>query len=138
MDWRADKMSRLLLVTSIAEAATGVALIVVPFLVGRLLVGQEFSGVAAVVARLAGIALVALGIACLPGGDAARALRGMFAYNALAAVFLLYLGIRGDWVGPVLWPAVALHAVIASLLGRGWLVNLRAGGRDNHATTKGR
>ena len=32
----------------------------------------------------------------------------------------LILGIRGEWVGPLLWPAVALHAVLTLLLARAW------------------
>ena len=52
---------------AIAEAATGVALVIVPALVGQLLLGAELAGAAIPVARVAGIALIALGIACWPG-----------------------------------------------------------------------
>ena len=58
----------------------------------------------------------------------------MLAYNALAAAFFAYLGIRGHWVGLLLWPAAGLHAVIAILLGRAWLMRPKTGGRDNHAS----
>ena len=44
----------------------------------------------------------------------------MLTYSALATAYLLYLGIRGDWVGPLLWPAVVLHAVLTLLLARAW------------------
>jgi hypothetical protein len=57
----------------------------------------------------------------------------MLTYSVLAMAFLAYLGIRGDWVGPLLWPAVGLHAVIAILLGRAWLMSPKTGGRNNHA-----
>ena len=56
-------MKQLLTLVAIAEGATGVALMVVPTLVGQLLLGAELSGVAAVVGRVAGIALFVLGIA---------------------------------------------------------------------------
>jgi len=108
---------KLLAIASIAEAATGLALLVVPSLVGRLLLGAELSGVSIPVARVTGIALIALAVACWPG---CTALCGMLTYNALAALYFLYLAIRGHWVGPLLWPAVALHAVLAILLARAW------------------
>jgi len=55
---------KLLAFAAIAEAATGVALMLVPSLVGRLLLGAELAGVAVVIGRVTGIALFALGIAC--------------------------------------------------------------------------
>jgi hypothetical protein len=115
-------MKKLLAIAAVAEAATGLALLVVPSLVGRLLFGAELSGVSAVIGRVTGIALIALGIACWPGQTA---LCGMLAYSALATAFLAYLGIRGKWVGPLLWPAVALHAVLTLLLTRSWLAKRR-------------
>ena len=60
-------MKKLLIFTGVAEAATGVALMVAPALVGRLLLGAELAGVSVVVARVAGIALLALGVGCWPG-----------------------------------------------------------------------
>jgi hypothetical protein len=107
-------MKKLLTFTAVAEATTGLALLVVPTLVGRLLLGTELAGVSIPVARIAGIALIALGIACLPG----LALLGMLTYSALAMAYLAYVGIGGEWVGPLLWPAVVLHAVLTALLAR--------------------
>ncbi len=49
------------------EAATGVALIAVPDLVARLLLGTELSGSGIAVARVAGFGLLTLAIACWPG-----------------------------------------------------------------------
>ena len=109
-------MKKLLAVAAVAEVATGVALIVVPSLVGRLLLGAELTGVAIPLASVAGIALMALGVACWPG----PALMGLVTYGALVTLYLLYLGIRGEWVGCLLWPAVALHAVLTLLLSRAW------------------
>ena len=124
-------MKTLLTLAAIAEAATGLALLVVPSPVGRLLLGAELTGVAIPVARVTGIALIALAVACWPG---ATALCGMLTYSVLATAFLAYLGIRGHWVGPLLWPAVVLHAVIANLLGRAWLMSRKTGGRDDRAS----
>jgi hypothetical protein len=110
-------MSRLLAFAALAEAATGAALVVVPSLVARLLFGTELSGIAVVVARVAGISLVSLGLACWPGKQPTRAAAcGMATYGLLVALYLLYLGIRGEWIGPLLWAAVALHAVLTLLL----------------------
>jgi hypothetical protein len=93
------------------------ALLIVPSLVGQLLLGAELAGVAIPVARVAGIALIALGVACWPGPP----LLGMLIYGAAVALYLAYLGFAGGLAGVLLWPAVALHAVLSILLGRAWL-----------------
>lgn len=49
----------------------------------------------------------------MPGSSA---LCGMLAYSTVAKLYFLYLGIRGEWVGPLLWPAGVLHAVLTFLL----------------------
>jgi hypothetical protein len=123
-------MKKLLIITGVAEAATGVSLMVAPTLVGRLLLGAELTGVSFVVARVAGIALLALGVGCWPG----PALLGMLTYNALGTVYFAWLALGGQWVGPLLWPAVALHLLLTILLGRVWLTNSKIGGRKNHAS----
>src|SRR5208337_84686 len=123
-------MKKLLILTGAAEAATGVALMVAPALVGRLLLGVELVGVSAVVARVAGIALLALGVGCWPG----PASLGMLTYSTLATVYLARLAFGREWVGPLLWPVVGLHAVLAILLGRAWLMRPKTGGRNNHVS----
>jgi hypothetical protein len=110
-------MKKLLTLAAIAEAVTGVALMVAPLLVGRLLLGAELAGVSIPVARVAGIALIALGVSCWPGPG----MVGMLTYGVLITLYLLYLGIRGEWVGPLLWPAVVVHVVLTLLLVREWL-----------------
>ena len=112
--------NRLLAVAAAGEAVTGLVLLVYPPIVVRLLFGAELTGVSIPVARVLGIALIGLGVACWPCGSASRALCGMLTYSALAMAYLLYLGIRGEWVGPLLWPAVVLHAVLTLLLARTW------------------
>jgi len=109
-------MRKVFVFAAVAEAATGLALLIVPSLVVRFLFGEELTGVAIPPARVAGIALFALGVACWPG----PALLGMLTYGALVTLYFLYLGIRGEWVGPLLWPAVVLHAVMTLLLARAW------------------
>ena len=55
-------MKKVLVFAAIAEAVTGRALLVIPSPVGQLLLGQQLVGVAIPVARVTGIALIALGI----------------------------------------------------------------------------
>ena len=102
------------MIAAVGEIATGLALLVVPSLVGQLLLGEGLAGVALPVARVAGIALISLGIACWPG----LPLIGMLTYSAAVALYLAYLGVAGGSAGVLLWPAVALHVVLAILLGR--------------------
>ena len=87
-------------------------MLIVPSLVGQLLLGELLAGVAILVARVGGIALIALGIACWPGPP----LLGMFAYSALATLYLAYLGFADGLTGVLLWPAVILHAILTALL----------------------
>ena len=109
-------MKNLLTLTAILEAATGLALVAVPSVVVRLLLGGGISGASIPLGRVAGLGLLSLGMACWPprdpAGNMAPAFRGMLAYNIMATFYLLCLGIGGEWVGPLLWPAVVLHAAI--------------------------
>jgi hypothetical protein len=78
-----------------------------------LLLGEDVFGIAATVGRVAGIALIALGIACWPGPPRF----GMLFYGAAVTAYLAYVGYAGGG-GALLWPAVALHAVLTALLAR--------------------
>ncbi len=110
-------MKKTLVFTAVAEVATGLGLLIVPSFVGLILLGEELTGIDIPVARVAGIALIALGIACWPGPP----LVGMLIYSAVVTLYLAYLGFAGGFAGVLLWPAVALHAVLSILLGRAWL-----------------
>jgi hypothetical protein len=107
-------MKKALILAAVGEATTGLALLLVPSLVGQLLLGDQLTGVAVPVARVAGIALMALGIACWPGPP----LVGMLIYSALLTLYLAYLGFAGGLTGTLLWPAVVLHLVLTALLAR--------------------
>jgi hypothetical protein len=107
-------MKRVLVFAAVSEAATGVALLIVPSLVGRLLLGEELTGIAIPVARVAGIALIALGVACWPGTP----LVGMLTYSAAVTLYLAYVGFAGGLNGILLWPAVVLHMILTELLTR--------------------
>jgi hypothetical protein len=107
-------MKNVLTLAAIGEAATGLTLLVIPSLVGQLLLGEQLTGVAIPVARVSGIALIALAIACWPGPP----LVGMLTYSASVTVYLAYLGFAGGLTGVILWPVVILHAILTTLLTR--------------------
>ena len=115
-------VKKMLVVAAAGEAAFGVVLLMYPPIAVRLLFGAEIAGTGIVMSRVAGIALIALGVACWPGSatgsSPSRALRAMLCYSLLATLYLAYLGIRGEWVGSLLWPAVAIHAILTFLLAR--------------------
>ena len=71
-------MKNALTFAAVAEAATGLALLIAPSLVVHLLLGEQLTGIAIAVARVAGIAIVALAIACWSGSP----LVGMMTYSA--------------------------------------------------------
>ena len=109
-------MKTVLLLAALAEGATGAALLAFPSIVLRMLFGAEVAGAGEVTGRIAGIALIGLGVACWPDGSTRPALRGMLTYSLLAMLFLVYVGVRGASVGVLLWPAVAAHAILVALL----------------------
>ena len=105
-------MNRALAVAAVAEIATGLALLLAPALVGQVLLGADLTGLAAIVARVAGLALIGLGIACWPGPPRL----GMVVYSAAVGLYLAYLGLAADLAGILLWPAVILHLLLAVLI----------------------
>jgi len=81
-------MKNVLILAAIAEAVTGLALLLVPSFVGLTLFGEELTGVGIMSGRVTGIALIALSIACWPGSP----LAGMLIYSAAVALYLAYVG----------------------------------------------
>lgn len=113
--------TRMLVTASSAiEAATGIALIAIPTVVARVLLGAALSDSGIAVARVAGFALLSLAIACWPHYDdsAAMSTRALFVYNLLAGLYLGVLRIDGAFAGMLLWPACILHLLLALLLVR--------------------
>jgi len=110
----------LLTVTALAETGVGVLLLVSPSLVAGLLLGVSLDAPAAlIVGRIAGAALLSLGGACWLARDdvPTRTRRGLVAamllYNCAAVALLVHAGAGVKLVGLLLWPTVALHAVLA-------------------------
>jgi xanthine/uracil permease len=119
-------------VSAVIELGAGLALLAVPSIAVRLLLGSEISRAVVPLGRIAGAALLALGVACwLASGEtkscAARGLVvAMLVYNFGAVIVLGAAGIQLPTVGVALWPAVILHAVMAV-----WCVRVLIGPSKN-------
>ena len=115
----ASNPKQLLSVTGAAETATGLVLAVASSLLVELLLGAVPGTAAGItVSRVAGVAILALGVACwLARQDAAgRAARGLIAamlvYNAAVAAILVLVWTNQGLSGVALWPVVLAHAVL--------------------------
>ena len=93
-------------------------MVLAPGLVAQLLFGTEVAGVGVAYGRLLGMTLLALVIACWPQADAVPrpALHAVLAYNLLAALYLVWLGVAHRPTGILLWPAVVEHVLVTVLL----------------------
>ena len=112
-------MHNLFVVTAILESATGLGLLALPSRLAMLLLGSSLEApVAQTVARVAGVALIALGVACwLARHDSqSRAARGLVGalvlYNTSVAIVLAGAAIALALSGIGLWPAVLFHAAM--------------------------
>ena len=113
-------MKRLLRLTAIIEVPTGLGLMAVPAVVVQLLLGSPLdTSAAAMLGRVAGVALLALGVACWLARDdtQSRSARGLVAamllYNFAVAALLAFGGFGLGLHGVALWPAMVIHAVMA-------------------------
>ena len=111
---------RLLSITGAFEAATGLALLAVPAFLVELLLGVPPGTPAGIaVSRIAGAALLALGVACwLARDQTAGRVRGglvaaMLLYNIAATAILLLTWIDPGLSGIAFWPAVLAHGALA-------------------------
>jgi len=110
----------LLIVTGFSEGGIGLLLLVWPLGPIVLLLGvEQASPEALTIARIAGAALLALGVACWSGRDdhhhAAQQglLLAVLIYDLAAAGILAYTGWVLSLAGIALWPAVAFHTALA-------------------------
>src|SRR5215475_1533613 len=100
----------LLAIAAGVELLTGIALILVPVLVVRSLLGGEIAGAGIAVARICGLAMLALGIACWPAPEPTRAgLRALLFYNLLITPYLALQLVRG-FTAKGLAAALLIHA----------------------------
>jgi len=113
-------MRTLLIVTAVIEAGTGLALAMSPSAPVAMLFGSSLdTPTGLVVGRVAGSALLSLGVACwlARNDEQSRAATGLIAamllYNTAVAAVLVYAGIGLRLTGVSIWPAVLLHAALA-------------------------
>jgi hypothetical protein len=117
IEFRRTSMAAVWLLSAAAaiEAVTGLALIISPESVASLLLGADLASAGNAVGRVAGIALLSLALACwISRQDANKntVIAAILTYNMLVTAYLMYLGFGGDLVGRLLWPAIAIHAVL--------------------------
>jgi len=106
----------LLAIAAGVELLTGLALIMVPAVVVRALLGGEVAGVGIGIARICGLAMLALGIACWPMPQPAlTSLRALLIYNLLITPYLAWQLLRGV-TAKGLAVALSAHAVLTVLL----------------------
>ena len=108
----------LLIVTALAEGGTGIALLVVPSVIVELLLGAGLSSPQSfVLGRIAGAALVSIGVACWLARRADAVVTGLVAgmliYNVAVPVLLIYAAMADGMQGVALWPASILHVMLA-------------------------
>jgi hypothetical protein len=117
---RATNTKWLLLITALVEVGAGLCLLSVPGVLLTALLGAEHAtNDARFVGRIGGAALLAIGVASwMARTDALTAaqlglLAGILIYDVAAAMLLAFAGTVLEMKGVFLWPAVALHAILA-------------------------
>jgi hypothetical protein len=115
------KRGALFVVSAGVEIGAGSALVLLPALTVSILIGAPFDTRAdSVAGRVAGAALLALGVACWGArldeynSAATSIVSAMLLYNIGVAGVLAYAGIGLRLFGIGLWPAVVLHVVMAA------------------------
>ena len=113
------KTRPLFTVTALIEVGAGLMLALAPSLATVLIFGTQIeTATERALAALAGSALLALGTACslarnLQGRMAHSLLAALLVYNTGAVAVLAGAGFASGLRGPVLWPAILLHAALA-------------------------
>jgi len=113
------KAKQLFIFTAALEAGTGIALATVPALPVSILFGSSLDTVGSLVARVAGVALLSLAVACylarndVQSGAANGLICAMLLYNTSAAALMIYAAMALKLAGPGLWPITILHAAMA-------------------------
>jgi len=106
-------MKSLLTITALIEGVTGLALAIMPSFVVSILLGTSLTDISAIlIARLAGVALTTIAIACWlsrSNTQSAVIVKAMLAYNVFSIVLLVYAVLVEQISGPGLWAAVLLH-----------------------------
>jgi len=132
-------MKRLLTVTAILELGTAVALLLAPSLTAQLLLGAGLGSPESIlVGRLAGAALLSIGLVCWlernqTGSGPMGLVAGLAAYNAMGAALLAYGAVADGMNGVALWPACGAHVALLIWCG----TCLLAGRRESRTLVEG-
>jgi quinol-cytochrome oxidoreductase complex cytochrome b subunit len=117
---QAKNKTLFLIVTAFVETAAGICLLFLPAVVFAALLGLvDATEEAIFIGRLAGAALLALGVASWMARTDTHTpaqfwlLTGLFIYNVAASTLIGVAGAVLKMVGVLLWPAAILHAVLA-------------------------
>jgi hypothetical protein len=105
------------------EVLTALALVVSPTLLARFLFGSDLNSAGEATGRISGLVMLCLAAGCWPrAAEIGRyqALVPLVALSWLATAFLLITGLIGANLGLLLWPAAALHLILAVLLTWTW------------------
>lgn len=114
-------MKALFATTAVLEFGTGLVLVAVPSALATLLLGAQLdTPVGLTVARVGGVALLAIGTACwlarLDGES--RVARGLavaiMIYNVGAVAIFVHAGLALQLSGIGLWPAAVAHAAMTA------------------------
>jgi hypothetical protein len=112
---------RLLTSSALIELGAGLLLLLFPSYMLALVFGLQSNSLAVMVAQVAGVALLALGIACWSArndaGGPARlgSLRAITVYNGSAGLLLVLFAVTGRASGIVIWLFAVVHLVHAVL-----------------------
>ena len=113
-------MKKLLITTALLESATGLGLLATPSLLATALLGGQLDSPASlIVARVAGVALIAIALACWLAREdgasrAARALvTALLVYNVGAGALFANAAITLQPPGLGVWLVVGIHALMA-------------------------
>ncbi len=114
---------QLLWISAGVEAVTGIFAVAAPSVLVWLVWAVPLTVGGNLVARVAGIALICLAIACWPSRsfhNETSSVRALLAYNVLVAAFLIIIGIRTPFVGVLLWLVAVFHFVMSVLFVLAW------------------
>ena len=109
------------------EIVVGAIFVTVPDIPCLLVFGAKPESIGRPLAHWVGVALIALGIACLPSKSAVsnqNAVLGLFVFNVGATILFAWVGVVTIH-GSALWPVVILHAVITVALLRQLVTSVR-------------
>jgi hypothetical protein len=101
------------------EILVGISFLLVLNVQSQFIFGAPSDGAGALFARLAGLGLIGLGIACLPskvGGTNRTAVRALLIFNIAVTILFAWVALATTFRGVLLWPVAITHAVIATAL----------------------